>query len=344
MSGDNMRRMREFTQPPAGRDRARARARDEDDEAPHRAGPLTRLSRAIATTLILVGILYAGLLLVSRTEGFSDIVRGQLAKQFGLEMKVGSASLTPGLTLVLNEVEGHVPKHALKPGVSARRAVIRWRWSGFVGGGSRLRTLSVEDAKVRFSPDGTGVWQPVAFSEVSTWFARQVHLDLDRYTNRFLKTLSTNGEVRAIEVLDLFAEERIEWRGGSVHWQIVTNSEIARVEGVRLNTAHVQLPGRDLTHYQLQIDRAATSQGLKTEAYACEVIGAGTQEVWLAGAPLPVPAYVPPPVPRVPVTTNAVAAPVPPVPAKPVPAPVPAHVEPREDAPLPVPLDGQEGD
>lgn len=249
--------------------------------------PFAKMSVFVNTTLAILVLLYFGILLLSRTEGFSSIVRGQLDKRLGLEFKVGHSALTASFGMILQDVKGVVPKDPLSAGVSAKRVVIKWNWLQLlIGGDSPLRELRVEDADLHFAIDASGRWQPAPFNEISTWLARRLQMDLNRYTSMVAHAAATNApEAKPADELDLFAEQRVEMKNGLVHWQVVADSEIARAEGVDLASTRVQLPNRDITHFLLHIRTAATAQGTRIEERRMELLELGDKELWIDGAP-----------------------------------------------------------
>jgi hypothetical protein len=264
--------MREFIQPPHILPPDRKRW-----------NPFAHFSGMIGTLLILLAILYAGALLLSRTAGFADIVRGQLEKSIGLEFKVGHSALSPGLALVLENVQATVPKNPLKPGVEAKRVVISWHWSKLLFGGDPLRDVRAEDCDLHFTFDQAGRWQPSQFNQISEWLAQRFQLDLNRYAALAARTAPTNSP--AGNELDLFAEERVVIKNAHVHWQVVPGSEIARAEGVDLASTRVKLPNREITHFLLHFGRADTAQGFHAVAKKMELIEFSGTELWIEGGP-----------------------------------------------------------
>ena len=241
-------------------------------------------SGVVSTLLILLVILYLGLLLISRTAGFADIVRGQLDKRIGLEFTVGHATLTPAFGLVLEDVKGVVPKNSLRAGVEAKRIVIRWSWPKLFFGGDPLHELRAESADLHFALDAAGRWQPAQFGQISEWLAGKMQLDLKRYTSIVARAAATNAAAQP-EELDLFSERRVEIQNGLVHWQVVADSEIARADGVDLASTRVQLPNREITHFLVHIRKADTAQGLHAEAKRMELLDFGDRELWIEGGP-----------------------------------------------------------
>ncbi len=254
---------------------------------PPRKNPFVSVSIIVNTTLALLVLLYFGILMLSRTDGFASIIKGQLDKRLGLEFKVGHSALTASLGMILQDVKGVVPKDPLNAGVSAKRVVIKWNWLQLlIGGDSPLRELRVEDADLLFALDASGRWQPAPFNEVSTWLARRLQMDLNRYTSMMARASSTNAPAaKTSDELDLFAEQRVEMKNGLVHWQVVPDSEIARAEGVDLASTRVKLPNRDITHFLLHIRTAATAQGTRIEEKRMELLEFGDKELWIDGSP-----------------------------------------------------------
>ncbi len=264
--------MREFIQPPQMLPLER-----------RRWNPLEHFSGILGTLTILLAILYIGALLLSRTAGFADIVRGQLEKHIGLEFKVGSSALTPSFALVLEDVKGTVPKNSLKAGVAAKRVVISWNWSKLLFGGDPLRELHAENCDLHFALDAAGRWQPAQFNQISDWFAGKFQFDLNRYTSIVTRAAATNSVPE--DELDLFAEQRVEMKDALVHWQVIADSEIARADGADLVSTRVKLPGRDITHFLLHFHKADTAQGFHAAEKKMELIELGGREIWIEGGP-----------------------------------------------------------
>ena len=86
-----------------------------------------------------------GAMLISRTEGFASIVRGQLEKRLGMNFKIGHSALTTSFGMVLQDVKAAVPDDPLDAAVTAKRVTIRWNWLQLlIGGDSPLRELRVD--------------------------------------------------------------------------------------------------------------------------------------------------------------------------------------------------------
>lgn len=292
-----------------------------------RRGFFHSFSGLVSTAVLLLVIVYLGILLLSRTAGFAKIVAGQIEKRTGLACQVGHAALTPGLALVMQEVEAGVTKHPLHPGVKAKRVVIRWELTRFLTGGDPLRELLAEDCDLHFALDDAGVWQPAPFGQVSEWLADKLRLDLSRYAPAAAATGVTNAPA-PVEQFDLFAEPRVEMRNALVHWQVVADSEIARASGVFLAATRIRLTNREITHFLLSLQKADTAQGFHAENVRMELLEYGPDQLWIEGGPTntahtvrpparkPLSPPSPPPKPAVRVSTNVV-----PLPAKPPPLP-----------------------
>jgi hypothetical protein len=253
-----------------------------------RRGFFHSFSGGVSTLLILLAILYVGMLLLSRTAGFSEIVRGQLEKHIGLEFKVGHSALTPSFALVLEDVKGVVPKNVFKAGVAAKRVVIRWSWINYLVGGDPLAELLAEDVDLLFAPDSTDRWQPAQFGQISDWLAQKMQLDLSRYSSRGSR--SSAAQDPSEDELDLFSERRVEMKNALVHWQVVAGSEIARADGVSLASTRVQLPNREITHFLVSIRKADTAQGFHAESKRMELLAMGDdRDLWIEGGPTNIP-------------------------------------------------------
>lgn len=273
--------MREFTQP-------KATPPSGGEPTPPTWNPFRKISGWINTTVLLLALLYGGALLLSRTEGFAHLVCEQLEQRTGLEFKAGRTALTATFGLVIRDVKAMVPKHPLKAGVTAERVFIRWDWGRLLlGSDSPLRELRAENADLHFALDDSGQWQPEAFRVVSTWMARRLTMDLGRYTSLVATVRSSTNAVAQAGggELDLFAEQRMEMRNGTVHWQVVADSEIGRAEGVDLVSTRIDLPKRPITHFDLLIRTATTAQGVRMEKQRMELIDVGERELWIEGWP-----------------------------------------------------------
>lgn len=295
--------------------------------------PFARLVSIVTTLLILAAILYGGALLLSRTAGFGEIVRGRLETHLPLKFKIGGCALTPSLALVLTEVRAETPDHPLGAGVSARRVVARWNWRGVLFGGDALRELHAEGVDLHYALDAAGRWQPESFGQLSRWTAARIQLDLARYTNLADRTAAPAPSAPADE-LDLFGEQRVEITDALIHWQVVADSEIARVEEASLTSSSVALPNRKVTHLLFGFRRADTAQGFRAGERQMELFEYDDRQVWMSGAPTnnPPPLVRPPPV-RAPTVTTPAPAPRP----APVVAPTPAPARPLTGSPDPSP-------
>ena len=246
-------------------------------------------TRFINTMILLAVILYFGALLLSRTQGFADIVRGHLDKRLGMTFTIGHAALTPRLDLVLQNVSGSVTNHSFSPGVSAGRIVVSWHWLDLLpGGSSPLEKLRAENADLHFALDSQGHWQPSAFADVSRWFARRLDLDLERYA--LLAASVTNGPMPNVNVLDIFAERRVELSHALVHWQVEAGREIARADGIEFASSRIVLSNREMTHFLATIGDAMTGRGLRLHDKQIEMIETAGSELWIEGVSTNAPA------------------------------------------------------
>jgi hypothetical protein len=246
--------------------------------------PFARFVSIVTTLLILTALLYGGALLLSRTAGFSEIVRGRLEKHLPLTFKIGSCALTPSLGLVLNNVNAEVPGNPLGAGVTAQRVLARWNWGGVFFGGDALRELHAEGVDLHYGLDASGRWQPESFGQLSRWTAARLQLDLARYTNLADRTAAATADKHG-EELDLFGEQSVQIEDALIHWQVVADSEIARVEGASLTSTSVTLPNRKVTHLLFGFSRADTAQGYRATDGQMELLEYDNRQVWMSGAP-----------------------------------------------------------
>jgi hypothetical protein len=127
----------------------------------------------IGVPLILAGILYGGVLLAGRTEGFRSLVAERLSAAAGMRMTVGGSKITPGLTLILREVRAAEdvsarPEGAVgslgRPEVSVAEAVL-----GFDLWRRQVRSLDLAGVRMVLVRDAAGGWQPERLAGWAAW-------------------------------------------------------------------------------------------------------------------------------------------------------------------------------
>lgn len=132
------------------------------------------LASFLVTSAIVWLILYVVLLVASRTEGFKYAVSERLNEPRETTLSVGRMWLSPGLTLVMEQITSDNQWTMDGPALQIDEMQLRWYWPGWVlPGHQRIKEVRLKGARWRFVKDDAGAWQPAEFaSDALYWAAR----------------------------------------------------------------------------------------------------------------------------------------------------------------------------
>ena len=135
---------------------------------------------SFCVTAVIVGlILYIVLLVASRTEGFKYAVSERLNEARVTELAIGRMWLSPGLTLVLEQITSDNQWTMDGPALQIDEMQLRWNWMGWVlPQRPRVREVRLQGARWRFVQDDEGAWQPAEFAGDALYWAARAGMEM----------------------------------------------------------------------------------------------------------------------------------------------------------------------
>lgn len=242
---------------------------------PPRPESTSRFSKAIAAWMgrfialvVIVAILYGGLLLAARTEGFRSLVAQRWEKQCGIPVHISSSSLTPAFELRLRGIttvekpsasKPATDEEAPKPRLQVKEVRLKWSLSKF-----RFTRVLLQGARVDFVPDAGGGWSPTPFAR----WAREADALTGWKWSPPAPGSSSESEVpmpRGNEI-----ELRIE--DLDMFWHASADGPAASVEQISLSMTPLHPPGRTLTHVRLGAKACRGADGVASGPFEAEWI------------------------------------------------------------------------
>jgi len=207
------------------------------------------ITRFWVTIVIILVILYAALLMISRTAGFSGLLRQRLENLSGIPISVERVHANFSMDLV---VEGLRGGHNLTNGYASiiiGRAEMYWNIMPLIrGSGWPFRELKVNDCAIRFSQDKEGKWQPLNFlhQAIAPW----VEIEDEAGSEPNTAAIEYLRSVRA----------KIDVSNVNITWLGATDESVPRatIKGLSFRTEPVRPMGRDVLWCQMQIERSET--------------------------------------------------------------------------------------
>lgn len=255
-----------------------------------RANPIRTLWRAARTLLILLLILYIVGLVASRTDGFRSIIAQRLEKIVGMPVKVDRASLAMNYALTLRGVATEGEPRVGVAGVRARQVDVEWRWSNLWRHGRLgIARLKIDRPEIAFAEREDGTWSPSRLAQGGEFILRQLNVSLpgkkavsvsDATEAEKLPVSSPDKSALAAVGIGLDANVSFK-RGEVVWWARGSDAPLASIEGASLSVTPVHLPGREITHYLLTVDRAASAGGPGVSGLVAELLDMGDQQIVL---------------------------------------------------------------
>lgn len=250
------------------------------------------LWRGFQTLVIVAFVLYAAGLVIGRTEGFRSLVAQRLEKILGMPVKIGGVSLDLKYGLKLRDVVTEGTRRPSSPGLRAQRVEIEWRWSdlwhrGRIG----IARLELDRPVVVFEEQEEGGWAPAPLAPFAEFLLRQLQFSVPTRKRAADKTplpvpetteerpaREKNGLTTELTGLDMAIVFK---RGEVVWWTGDAAVPAASIEGASLNATPLHLPDRELTHYLLKVDRAASANGPGMRDLVIELLDTSDQQVIL---------------------------------------------------------------
>lgn len=225
---------------------------DTDRDPPQPGGGLLEsITRFWVTTLVIVAILYVAVMMISRSDGFRDIVQQRLSLLAGMPVVVEGTRTDPWLNLELDGVVAGAATNRI-PMLTVGHASLQWRWVPLLRGeGWPFRRLLAQDATLRFQQDTNGLWQP--FPALHAMVAPAMKLP---------GAVTTNETVPPVTEFLRSTRTEVVLEQGTVRWLAREPDEppLAVVEGLGLRSAVIAPLGEDLMWFTMQVERAETEE------------------------------------------------------------------------------------
>lgn len=249
-----------------GKSRKQRKSFIEDEPEPAAAkGHL--IVRFTMTTLIMVAVIYVGLFLVFRTNGFLSYVEEKLSERLGLTMRVQKVSSDLRLNILIYGVVSEGVERKGEAGIKAEKMKITWSLAGLVRPGRHaVSGIELEKGRLSMAPDDTGAWAPAVLGDMGSRMAKWGGFELQKKAAKPAAgstgvTNAGSGEVKVAEKPEVTEDLRVKISGGSVLWWDGQGKELAHIEGLHLSRTPVVLPNRQLVHYIMGFDEAAVVNG-----------------------------------------------------------------------------------
>ncbi len=274
---------------PSGRRASRPAARGSHaarTEPDHHAQPsaLQRITRFWVSCLVILIILYAALLFVSRTDGFRDLVRENLERRFDHALVIEGTTLTPGCNLKLEGVrsrkeEGDGPGDLRVASAELELSLLSW-----VRGNGWVTDVKIDGCAVMMAIDETGSWQPGLFAGAAGWVSAQLGISgVPGSESPGASSASPTG----VDASDTGPEARrrsfpgITLTDGAFQWYDAGGNLLAAASGVGLVVTSVRVPGRSIHYIHLKLDRADVAGMTMAADLDTEILSTGDQHMVL---------------------------------------------------------------
>ncbi len=245
---------------------------------PEPVRPVSGFPRAIsswigrlAAVMAILLILYVGLLLAARTEGFRSLMAQRWQKQWGVPLQIVSSALTPALELRLRGITTPEPPPDVKPTVSDESAAeapqpklqakeVRLIWSLLK---FKFTRIQVKGARIDFALDPDQGWLP------ESWARGAEQADAMTGWSWMPKKMSRPAPPHAWPRL---GEGEFTIQDLDIFWHASADGPVASVEKIFMNVTPLHPPGRTLTHVRLGARACRGEDGIMTGPFEAEWI------------------------------------------------------------------------
>lgn len=247
--------------------RKKAFMEDEPDSTPARGHFIVRVTM---TTLIMAAVVYVGLFLVFRTNGFLSYVEEKLSERLNMAIRVRKVSSDLRLNILIYGVASEGGERKGEPGFMAEKVKIIWSLAGLVRPGRHAMSgIEMEKGRLSMAPGDAGEWEPAVLGDLSSRLAKWGGFDSQKKTaprpaGSIVVTNAANGETGTGLTAggsDAFEDVRVKITGGSIVWWDGQGKDLARIDGLHLSRTPVALPNRRLVHYIMGFDKALVVDG-----------------------------------------------------------------------------------
>ncbi len=228
------------------------------------------ITRFWLTALIIAGILYAAILMISRSDGFRDIVQQRLGMLAGMNVTVGKAWADPLLNLEIQQVDARISTNQALPNLRIGHASLNWRWMALLrGAGWPFDKLEAENVDIRFVMSTNNVWQP--FPALHDMLAPWVKLTGSESSSTNMPATET---MRDLGV-------KLSISNGSIRWVSAEPDEppLALVEGIEFLSDSIQPLNKELMWFDMSIRRAETGEIEWLSGYSLEWIRTSEKDI-----------------------------------------------------------------
>jgi len=232
------------------------------------------ITRFWVTIFIIAAILYLAIMVISRTEGFRDLVRQRLEIMSGMTLEVEQVRATLNLNLILEGVKEKPAETNRLSGLTVQRADLHWRLLPLIRGeGWPFKRLKMENVELRFTQARDGTWSPL--SSLNDALAPWVEI----------ATTNTTETGNVLHITDYLREEkaeveitnlRIAWMGPEE-----ATPPLALVEGLNFQSAAIRPFNENLMWFIMKIQHGERNQVVWANGVNIEWIRMPDQDVIL---------------------------------------------------------------
>lgn len=199
-------------------------------------GRLRKLCRAVTTLLIIAVILLVGLCFVVPTDGVKSVIENKLSDRVGVSISIDSARIGWPYVLVIEGAVSDGFDIQGRGGFKAREIRIGRGWK-------TSWVVTVDRAVVRLTDTSDDRWVPEIFARLGPVPMNRID-EVSRVTEGFRRKV-------ALRVSD----STVIWTSG------VDGGTLASAYDVVFSVEPVGVPGRDMYHHELSVDRATHMDG-----------------------------------------------------------------------------------
>ena len=198
--------------------------------------------RFFVTVVVLLLVLYGAALILSRTDGFRDLVEQRLRERWDWPVVVERAELNPALTLVL---EGVGSENDAADGAGFSVAAMRSRWSlwgAIIPGRATVRSVEARGGAATLKRDADGDWQPAFLARVAGELAAFAGIELN----------GKDGDAASPPSVSII---NVQLSDTNLTWLDRNDQAMASLTGLTFKSNETQWSGRNLRHQFLSADR-----------------------------------------------------------------------------------------
>lgn len=245
--------------------------------------------RVVVTVLVLAAVLYVAALLAARTDGFRSYAEEYLGEALGVPVHIGRTWAAITLDVILEDVSTKGSEEPASPGFRVREIALQWSaFRALVEGGYLVRGIELKDVDLAFVAGPEGGWEPKGLGRLGDGLARWVGVAVDMSE----ESPEPPGEADRVgrgkgQGISKKPSPRFWQKVGydvgkaNVFWWDAEGRELASAKGIDLRITPVNLPGRRLTHYLMNVARARTGDGRRVEDLKFEMLKTGAENIVL---------------------------------------------------------------